>query len=354
MTSIDLASLADLVFARLRETAGQGTCDDHFAIDKWEWPQGVALYSLYRRYARDGSEKDLAFLESWFERNIAKGLPVRNVNTTAPLLTLCCLLEHGGHPAWHALCLEWAEWVMYAMPRTEELGVQHITSHLVNPGELWADTLFMTVLFLAKSGRVFKRPEFVEEASYQILLHLRYLADAQTGLWFHGWSFVGRHYYGRVRWARGNAWFSLAAVEFLEIAPPDISVRRTIEQVFVAQFQALASCQASDGLWHTILDDETSYTESSASAAFAYAALKAVRTGLLPASWLELAERAVQGVIARIDGNGTVGGVSHGTALGMDSAHYRTIPQAPTAYGQGLAFLMLTEYQDMIQRKAKE
>lgn len=360
--------LADAVFSRLAATSGVEGCDDHFAIDKWEWPQGVALYGLYRRCRSSGAigassaigaasaigvagaagtatgpADDLGFLVSWFERRLAAGLPPRNVNTTAPLLALVSLLEIEPRPEWRALCLDWAEWVMHGMPRTPEGGIQHVTSHLFNPGELWADTLFMTVLFLARAGVAFGREDMVEEASYQFLLHIRYLSDAEAGLWFHGWTFEGRHHYGRVHWARGNAWFCLAAVEFLEMARPEGAAGRTIEEAFRCLMSGLSRLQADDGLWHTILDDPSSYTETSASAAIAYAALKGLRLGLLGPGFKDLAARAEAGVRARIDDAGVVGGVSHGTALGMDAAHYLAIPVSPTAYGQGLAFLMLGE-----------
>lgn len=335
--------LARLVFARLGETAGVADADDHFAIDKWEWPQGVALYGLYRRYLQTQNPADLAFLKAWFHRGLAAGLPVRNVNTTAPLLALTCLLDHEPRPEWSALCRSWAEWVMNDMPRTEEGGLQHITSHLVNPGELWADTLFMTVLFLAKAGRTFDRPDWVEEASYQFLLHIRYLSDPAAGLWYHGWTFEGRHHYGKIHWARGNAWFTLAGVEFLDLIRPQGAVARTIEQALQTQLRTLARCQDAGGLWHTILDNPTTYTETSASAAIAYAALKAGRMGLLPLELKTMATRAFAAVTAQVDDRGVVQGVSHGTALGMDADHYKRIAVKPTAYGQGLVCLMLTE-----------
>jgi unsaturated rhamnogalacturonyl hydrolase len=334
--------LADKVFERLARTSGVAGCDDHFAVDRWEWPQGVALYGLLVRYRASRKASDLGFLRAWFERGIAAGPPSRNVNTTAPLLALACLLEFDPRPEWKELCLGWAEWVMRDMPRTEEGGLQHVTSQLENPGELWADTLFMTVLFLAEAGSLFGRRDMAEEAEYQFLLHARYLADAEAGLWFHGWTFRGRHHYGRVHWARGNAWFALAAAEFLGTARPRGAVSRTIVEALRTQMSALAGLQAPDGLWRTILDDPGAYTETSASAAIAYACRKALRLGILDPRFGAMADRAEAGVVARIDPEGLVGGVSHGTALGMDAAHYLRIPVSPTAYGQGLTFLMLT------------
>ncbi len=49
---------------------------------------------------------------------------------------------------------------------------------------LWDDTLFMTVLFLANMGRIRGNKEYIEEAQYQFLLHVKYLTDKKTGMWF--------------------------------------------------------------------------------------------------------------------------------------------------------------------------
>lgn len=344
-------SSAGKVFGKLAATAGVADCDDHFAVDKWEWPQGVALYALARAALESGSSADLGFLRSWYGRALGGSPPTRNVNTTAPLLALVCLLEREEGPGWRELCSDWAEWTLRGAPRTEEGGIQHVTSHLLNRGELWADTLFMTVLFMAKASRVLGWPELGEDARFQFLLHIRYLADASSGLWFHGWSFEGRHHFGKAHWARGNAWFAMAAVELLELelelasgsGPVRDPSLRTVHEAFLSQARALIRLQADDGLWRTVLDDPESYTETSASAGIAYAWHKAARLGLMGPEFLAAAEMAARGVNARIDEDGTVRGVSHGTSVGWDLEHYRSIREAPTAYGQGLAYLMLTE-----------
>lgn len=337
------------IIGRLLETAGDANCDDHFAIDKWEWPQGVALYALFKRWQDTGDAATLQFLTEWFERMIARGLPVRNVNTSAPLLTLACLANATGNKTWLTLCDNWAEWVMHDMPRTQENGLQHITSHLVNEGELWADTLYMTALFLAKMGTILNRQDYRDEAEYQFLLHIKHLFDGRDGLWFHGWSFVRRDHFGGIRWARGNAWFTAAGPEFIAIADPSPATRKLVTETHKAQVEALLRLQDASGLWHTILDDPSSYLETSASAAIGYGLASALRMGLFGPDLIDLAKKAVAttaaAVAAKVDDKGVVRGVSHGTAVGMDRAHYLAIPQVPTAYGQGLAFMFLDEVQ---------
>ncbi len=64
----------------------------------------------------------------------------------------------------------------------------------------------MTVLPLAKFGKVLGRPYYVDEAKRQFLLHIKYLFDPQAGLFSHGWTFEsGGHSFARARWARGNS-----------------------------------------------------------------------------------------------------------------------------------------------------
>ena len=50
-----------------------------------------------------------------------------------------------------------------------------------NDSQMLIDTLFMTVLFLAKAGVVFGRKDYVEEAKRQCLVHIKYLYDTSCG-----------------------------------------------------------------------------------------------------------------------------------------------------------------------------
>ena len=232
---------------------------------------------------------------------------------------------------------------MTQMPRTQEGGLQHITSDDVNEQQLWDDTLYMTCLFLYQAGDALGREDMKQEAEYQFLLHIKYLHSPKTGLWYHGYCFQGRHHFGQAYWGRGNSWFTACAVDFAEWIP-DGPVRRLILNTWQEQCKALLSVQDPEsGLWHTLLNQPDSYLETSASAAIAHGLLKGSRLGLLDEDCRAAGEKALQGVIAQVAEDGTVQGVSYGTPMGWTQDFYRTIPIQPTAYGQGLTFLMLTE-----------
>ncbi|MCX2946628.1 glycoside hydrolase family 88 protein, partial [Rahnella perminowiae] len=224
--------------------------------------------------------------------------------------------------------------------------MQHIVYNNENHQQMWDDTLMMSVLPLAKIGTLLGRPEFVEEATYQFLMHVQYLMDRETGLWFHGWTFDGHHNFAQARWARGNSWLTIAIPEFLELVdlPENNATRRYLLQVLESQVSALAKCQDDSGLWHTLLDDPQSYLESSATAGFAYGILKAVRKRYIDASYAPVAEKAIQGVIKHINPAGELTQTSFGTAMGNDLDFYREIALTSMPYGQAMAILCLSEY----------
>jgi unsaturated rhamnogalacturonyl hydrolase len=120
-------------------------------------------------------------------------------------------------------------------------------------------------------------------------------------------------------------------------------VKTHLLQTLRAQVESLARLQDESGMWHTLLDDPTSYLETSATAGFGYGILKGVRLGYLDPQYAAVGRRALEAVIANIDAEGTVQQVSYGTGMGHDLDHYRKIPICPMAYGQALAILILNE-----------
>lgn len=324
--------------------------DDGRVIDTkgwndWEWTHGIGLYGIHQYYALTGEKRCLQIIQDWFRDRFRAGTPTKNVNTMAPFLTLANLYEEYRDSTYLPYLDTWAEWVMHDMPRTEEGGLQHIVFNSENPQQLWDDTLMMSVLPLARIGQVLGRPQYLEEARRQFMLHVKYLQDSRTGLWFHGWTFDGRHNFAKALWARGNSWVTIAIPEFIEMLnlPPGDGLREFLLGTLAAQVRTLAKHQDASGLWHTLIDDPKSYLEASATAGFAYGILKSVRKRYLPAKYAEVGLRAVQGVLNNIGEDGELKNVSFGTAMGSDLDFYRKIPLTSMPYGQSMAMLALCE-----------
>ena len=325
--------------------------DDGRVIDTkgwagWEWTHGIGLYGIHQYYRQTGDDRLRAIIDNWFNDRFAEGSTTRNVNTVCPFLTLAYRYEETRDPRWLPYLESWADWIMHDMPRTDMRGLQHITLAEENHQQMWDDTLMMTVLPLAKIGKLLNRADYIEEAKYQFMLHIQHLMDKETGLWFHGWTFDGHHNFANARWARGNSWLTIVIPEFVELLelPEGDATRRYLQQVLSRQLEALEKCQDESGLWHTLLDDPNSYLEASATAGFAFGMLKAARRRCADPRYIAVAEKAIKGLISRINKDGELTQVSFGTGMGKDLDFYRQIPLTSMPYGQAMAILCLVEY----------
>lgn len=328
---------------RFHEPNLDGTVGDYISFDSWEWPQGVALYGIIRLWLFTGREDLRQLAENWYAKHLEAGLPGININTTAPMLALSILWKETGEARWKPALDDWADRMMAEMGRTPEGGFEHHVSDKTNFNELWDDTLFMAALFLAAYGQASGRQQLVDEAARQFLVHTRYLADTKTGLWFHGWTFGGRHNFARAHWARGNAWITAGILDLFDMAKLDTPVKEFLSGVLTTQVDALLKLQAPSGAWHTLLDHSDSYEEISATSGFAYGLLKAYRLGFGPKTWHDAGLKAIAEVMRNIDEDGTVHNVSYGTRMGYDLQFYKDIPIQPTGYGQAMAILCLVE-----------
>ncbi len=331
-------------FRRLKGIGDNGEAGaDEIAFDEWDWEVGVGLYGETRAALEAGDQAMLARLARWYDWQIGRGLPRPQVNSTAPLLALTLLAGQDRREDWLSVIENWAHWLVTEMPKTEEGGFQHTVKERDNDRQLWDDTLFMAVLFLASAGELLDRQDWIDEAHYQFLTHVRHLGDVETGLFFHGWNFIGRHHYARALWARGNSWLTIAIPELFRISPPPSVIARYLTEVLQTQVNALKALQNDEGMFHTLLDDPESPVEASGTAGIAYGVLCSVRLGLLDPGNLQLVDRARDAILSRIGEDGFLQDVSDGTPMGPDLEFYRQIPNLPTPYGQALGSLLLME-----------
>ena len=316
-------------------------------MEAWEWPQGVGLYGLYKYYKNTGDPGTLEFLTGWYDRRMEEGPREHNINTTAPMLPLTFLYEITGRPSYLDEIKKWARWMMEdkGLIRTGDGLFQHMITGDPNEDEILIDTLFMAVYFLARAGILLHRQDYVEEAHFQILQHIKYLLNKQEGLFFHGFNFKRNDNYGEVLWGRGNCWYTIVLMDYLETVPVGEGLKRYFLSVYQNQAQALKRyADPETGLWHTVLNNPETYLELSASAGFLAGIMHGVRNGYLSCeAYGPVIEKALSHLEDYIAGDGTVLQVSYGTPVGLDEAFYKNIPCYPMTYGQAMMILALQE-----------
>lgn len=334
-----------------KDKFAKGIIARDFGINEWDWPQGIGLYGI-NKLQKIGFLDNNEFFYSWFKNNFEIGLPSKNVNTTAPLLTLVDLCDKYSDKEFEELCIEWANWLMDELPKTKEGGFQHVTTSLtdrngiiLNEEQVWIDTLFMMVLFLNKMGVKYNRKDWIEESIYQFCFHIKYLYEKKNGLFYHGWSFIENSNFGEIFWCRGNSWFTLGVIEFIESCGDklDKGTKRFLLTTYKAQVDALLKLQSEKGGWHTVLTDPESYLEVSGTAGIIAGIYKGLQLGLLQKEYESPVKRGLEFILENIDSDGTVLNVSGGTGIGMNKEHYKNIIIAPMAYGQSLTIVALAE-----------
>jgi unsaturated rhamnogalacturonyl hydrolase len=315
------------------------------AIQRWDWPPGVGLYGLIRAYEALGRQDYLDYSKHYVDRLLDAAHVSYSINGSVVFATVLKLYEHTGEERYRTELRYFLRWLLSSAPRCQNDSFEHswtnTKAHLTE--QVWIDTLFMAGIVLADSYRVLVREDCRAEAVRQFVAHQTCLQDADTGLYYHLYNGVTDSHMAGAFWARGNGWMAASLLDVVDAIGRDNPEHRAIVSSFQRQMNAVRALQTADGAFHTILDDPNTYVEMSATAALGYAALKAVRVGLLDETFRSLGARATQAVLAHITPDGIVGQVSSGTSGFIAYEDYNQIPIAPQLWGQGLAMLLMIE-----------
>ncbi len=311
-------------------------------IDDWDWNPGVGLTCISGYYEASRRPAVQDYLAGWVQRNRHKARKFQHVNVMAPFAIFPDMYRRTGDPYYRDTALEYGDWILKNSVRTMTGAFQH-GGDLTE--QIWADTIFMVVLFLARVGRLTGDVTFAEEAARQLLLHLQYLQDPETGVLFHGYFCAEQSHKSSARWTRGNAWITVGTPLILAEIQEMVAVPAEIGERYQRLVDGLVKFQADNGLWHTVMDQPAFYQETSGSAGIACGILKSIHAGVLPAEgYLPVVEKAIRGVLGTLTPEGTITGVSGGTPIMHTIEEYNRLSRYPTLYGQGLSLLLLAEY----------
>ena len=310
-------------------------------IDDWDWNPGVGVNCISAYYNTVKRQGVLDYLTAWVERNKQKARKFQHVNVMTPFAIFPEMYRRTEDPYFLDTAVEYAEWIVANSLRTVTGAFQH-GAGLTE--EIWADTVFMAVLFLSRLSRQLSDKALAEEAAKQLLLHLQLLQDPETGVLFHGYQCDVQNHKSAGRWTRGNAWLTVATPMIVSEIQGLVNLPSEIEERYQRMIAGLVKYQAENGLWSTIMDYPDFYQESSGSAGIACGILKALRMRLIDASYYPVVEKTVSGLLEKITPEGIVEGVSGGTPIMDKVEEYNQLSQYPTMYGQGLTLMLLSEY----------
>ncbi len=206
--------------------------------------------------------------------------------------------------------------------------------------QMWVDCMDVDGPFLAALAHATGEDRYFDHAVAELLGYARTL-QSDTGLLFHGFERdCGRN--GEL-WARGNGWALMGLVDTLALLPRTHPAWAELHQRTAALAGALALAQDPSGLWHTVINDSSTYLESTLAAMAAYALHEGIKHGVLePSRYAEVERRARAGMHAQTAPDGTLQLVSDATPVGA-RAVYATRPFGTFPWGQGPLLLALCQ-----------
>ena len=309
----------------------------------WNWQCGVAYYGICRAYEATKKQEYIDLLKNRIDEYIELGLPEKwTVNSCAMGHCLITLYDLTGEEKYRNLIMSKIDYLRHEALRFGDHVLQHTVSAKNDfPEQCWADTLFMAAYLMLRVGVKEKDEELINDALNQYYWHIQYLQNKDTGLWYHGYNNLTKDHMSAVHWGRANAWAAYTMSRVGDILPESylypqyMDVSGSLDELLTA----LKYYQTEQGLWRTVLDDEESYEEVSASCGIA--AAMAVKGNVFHKKYVY---KALEGVMANINENGKAMNVSAGTAVMRDKAAYREISRDwIQGWGQGLALAFLSQ-----------
>ncbi|WP_342556528.1 glycoside hydrolase family 88 protein [Paenibacillus sp. FSL H8-0548] len=208
---------------------------------------------------------------------------------------------------------------------------------------MWADDLYMSTPFMRRYALRYGDDSFLRDAARQFLLYKEYLFMPEERIMSHVYDFK----YGTatgVPWGRGNGWVVFSLSELLEALPQNDPDRPALLAFYNELCSGYLALQGEDGRWHQVINDPTSYEESSCTAMFVYAFSRGVAFGWLEHSdkYAEAALRGWHGLTNEaVDRHGNVYGVCSGSRYSFTTEYYKEELRTVTNDNHGIGIVML-------------
>lgn len=297
--------------------------------NEWDWGEGVALHGILAAGLALKSQRYVDYVHAWLERH--RDHHPSLIRHVMPGLPAVLAYKHWGDENGLALSHRIGS-MLQRSPRSVHGCFQESPQRPV-----WVDYWYEIAPFLCVLAEVTGEEHWYDLAAEQSIANAHACWDPSSGLFWHMFydSIAANSSF---RWARANGWCVLAIVDMLALLPGHGGLKSHLHRLLERQADALARMQHPGGLWHTVLDHPETYLEVSTSVMFSLGLRRAVHAGVLPGTYLSVADRAWDACLSHVDSRGRVTGVSGETPPG-DAEHYNTIPRGVYPWGQGFFLL---------------
>lgn len=340
----------------LRKSAPQLVGLDY---ETWNFGDSTGFEAMLRAAGTLGETELESFAHGWFRSWASRATPYRRLDCTAPGLAIVLTAEKYDDPTLLAAAVSLAE---YLVTRRKIDGVyetwpdpplmrpyggeklppeeEDLLHNLV--GGVFIDCLHFDPPFFAALARVTGDQRWRNEAIDQARGYIRGLQQP-SGLFDH---FVLDGFSARTfgpGWGRGQGWALLGLIDVVEqLALP---TEHDIAQAAQKLISAMMALQRDDGSWAVVITDPDSGDEPSTAAFMATGFFRALKYSLVSGNSVSrAAHQALDSVVAEVDSEGLLSGVSRAVMACTRPSHYAHVPRGfNVPWGQGPLVLALCE-----------
>ena len=266
-------------------------------------------------------------------------------------------MNHVDYSVFGALPLE--IWLHNKDPRALELGLKYADTQWTPPSEatlkakhalpleeqrkfwedgytpqtrLWIDDMYMITLLQMQAWRATGKDMYLKRTAREMALYIDRLQvkdGSAAGLFYHAPDVP-------YVWGRGAGWMAAGMALVLRHTPPQNVDYHKVLGGYRRMMSALLKYQREDGLWGQLVNEPSSWAETSGSAMFTFAFVEGVRNGWLePETYGPAARKAYLALVGKLDEYANLKDVCIGTGKRNDHQYYLDRPrEAGDPHGQ--------------------
>ena len=315
----------------------------------WSWDSGVMMMGLLSLSEATGDDAYVDYARQWIDHYLNQGFTVASSDTSIPGYTALQLYKKTGEQKYMDAADRVWDYIQNKAGRTSDGGLNHMG--WISGNQIWVDSLFMVGPFLLQYAELTGALEPYEEFALQLNVFRKHLRDESTGLYRHrydddtGELMPDEPLY----WGRGNGWVFVASNFANTLLPQSVidGLEFELEADIDGMLETLLGYETVGGRFHTIVNRNDTYLETSAALLYAYGlCLDMMASKSAAPEKLALVEHWIQGAIDQIvvdeAGDTLMLGTSYGTSPGGVDYYQEVLKGENVAYGIGLFMLAVT------------
>ena len=292
---------------------------------KWSYVMGIELEGMLDTYLRYGGDDILKYCKMYTDKMIAENGDITGYNIldynldnirTGHFVTR---MYQNWPEAKNLLAMQTMMKQLQDQPRT--IADKVFWHKAIYAYQVWLDGIFMGLPFRVLTAPIMEKTQkarknrkapttqsIYDDAVNQLNITYQRTLDPKTGLNRHAYDETRKTFWADKEtglsqhcWGRAQGWFTMALIEVLDALPEDYTRRGEVIELLKKDFDAILKWQdKKSGLWYQVMDSpkrEGNYLESTCSAMFTYALLKAYRKGYVDSQYRDAGIKAYKGMI---------------------------------------------------------